>query len=127
MPRHEIVVKRIPDEFQGKPVRLPDPFAMLGGGFTQTVAEFRASHPILGQMCPSCDLSFDMSSLEPVLDAWGPDAVVAVSLSCHWVPGEPRREPGATPEFLHKRDKRRRGTGGSKTENGPTGATGPSP
>ena len=126
MPRHEIVVKRIPDEFQGKPVRLPDPLEVLGGDFTQTVAEYRASHPILRQTCPSCDLSFGMSSLEPVLDAWGPDAVISVSLSCHWVPGEPHPEPGAAPEFLRKRARRRRGTGGSETGNGPAGATGPS-
>ena len=126
MPRHEIVVKRIPDEFQGKLVRLPDPFEMLGGDYTQTVAHYRASNPTLRDECHSCGISFDMSSLEPVLDAWGPDAVIAVSLSCHWVPGEPRREPGASPEFLHKRAKRRRGTGGTETENGPPGATGPS-
>ena len=92
MPRHEIKVERIPDEFQGKPVRLPDPFEMLGI-YTRTVAEFRANYPILQQLCPSCDLSFDMSSLAPIFDAWGPDAVISVSLSCHWVPGEPRREP----------------------------------
>ncbi len=38
MPRHEIVVQRIPDEFQGKPVRLPDP-AELSHFYTKTVAD----------------------------------------------------------------------------------------
>ena len=41
MPRHEIIVERIPDEFQGKPVRLPPPSEMShiynvdGGGLPQ--------------------------------------------------------------------------------------------
>jgi len=124
MPRHEIVVERIPEEFQGKPVRLPDPFDMLGF-YTRTVAEFRANYPILQQLCPSCDVSFDMRSLETVFDAWGPDAVITVSLSCHWVPGEPRREPGEMPEFLRNRAKGIRGTGKASTEEGPASGTGP--
>ena len=84
---------RIPDEFQGKRVRLPDP-AEMSHIYTRTVADYRASDAPLRQLCPNCDLTFDMSSLEPVFDAWGPDAVITVSLSCHWVPGEPRRAPG---------------------------------
>ena len=112
MPRHEIKVERIPDEFQGKPVRLPDPFEMLGI-YTRTVAEFRANYPILQQLCPSCDLSFDMSSLAPIFDAWGPDAVITVSLSCHWVPGEPRPKLGELPKSLDARAKKSRKPGGS--------------
>jgi hypothetical protein len=105
MPRHEIVVQRIPDEFQGKRVHLPDP-AELSHINTKTVGDYRASSTTLRHLCPSCDLTFDMSSLEPVFDAWGPDAVITVSLSCHWVPGEPRREPGEMSANLRKRTKR---------------------
>ena len=93
MPRHEIVVERIPEEFQGKPVRLPDP-AEMSHIYTRTVAEYRASNPALRDECYSCGISFDISSLAPVFDAWGPDAVITVSLSCHWVQGEPRPAPG---------------------------------
>ena len=96
MPRHEIIVERIPDEFQGKPVRLPPP-SELSHIYTQTVADYRSNNPKLLHLCPSCDISFDMSSLEPVFDAWGPDAVITVSLSCHWVPGEPRPKVGEFP------------------------------
>ena len=70
MPRHEIIVERIPDEFQGKPVRLPPPSEM-SHIYTQTVADYRSNNPKLLHVCPSCDLSFDMSSLEPVFDVWG--------------------------------------------------------
>ena len=96
MPRHEIIVERIPAEFQGKPVRLPPPSAM-SHIYTRTVADYRSHNPNLLHVCPSCDISFDMSSLEPIFDAWGPDAVITVSLSCHWVPGEPRPKVGEFP------------------------------
>ena len=124
MPRHEIVVERIPAEFQGKPVRLPGPTEM-SHIYTRTVAEYRASNAPLRHQCPSCGLTFDMSSLEPVFDAWGPDAVITVSLSCHWVPGEPRPEPGSMPGFLRDRAKNPPDTGGSAANDGPTGDTGP--
>lgn len=124
MPRHEIIVKRIPDELQGKPVRLP-PVTEMPHVYTRTVAEYRASNTALQQLCPSCNVSFDMSSLEPVFDAWGPDAVIRVSLSCHWVPGEPRREPGERPEFLRDRAKDIRGPGKAGTEEGPADGIGP--
>ena len=111
MPRHEIVVERLPQEFQGKPVRLPPPMEPPYI-YTWTVAAFRASHPTLGQMCHSCDISFDMSSLEPVFDDWGPDDRITVTLSCMWQPGEPRPEPGATPDFLRARAKELRDADG---------------
>lgn len=124
MPRHEIVVQRIPDEFQGKRVHLPDP-AELSHIFTKTVGDYRASSTTLRHPCPSCDLTFDMSSLEPVFDAWGPGAVITVSLSCHWVPGEPRREPGTSPSFLRNRDRKQHALGGSDAETGPASDTVP--
>ena len=112
MPRHEIKVERIPDEFQGKPVRLPPPSEM-SHIYTQTVADYRSNNPKLLHLCPSCDISFDMSSLVPVFDAWGPDAVITVSLSCHWVPGEPRPKLGELPKSLDARAKKSRKPGGS--------------
>lgn len=124
MPRHEIVVERIPDEFQGKPVRLPDP-AEMSHIYTRTVADYRTHNRKMLHECISCEVSFDMSSLEPVFDAWGPDAVISVSLSCRWVPGEPRPEPGAMPEFLRNRAKEIRGPGKTGTQEGPTNGTGP--
>ena len=92
MPRHEIVVERIPDTFRGKPVRLPPPEA-LHTFHPKTVAAYRALNPALRHECPSCGIAFDMSSLAPVLDAWGPEARFTVSLKCMWVPGEPSLEP----------------------------------
>ena len=87
MPRHEIIVERIPDAYQGESARLPPPTTMPHVA-TRTVAEYRASNPDMRHKCVSCGVSFDMSSLDPVFDDWGPDAVITVSLSHHCVPGE---------------------------------------
>ena len=111
MPRHEIVVDRIPAEFQGKPVRLP-PVTAMPHIYTRTVAEYRASQPVLQELCPSCGSVFDMSNIEAVFAAWGPDAVITVSLRCHWVPGEPRPKAGERPRFLGPPARQSRAMGG---------------
>ena len=99
VPKHEVIVEHIPDEFQGKPVRLP-PVSQMPHCYTWTVANYRANNPLLRHECMTCGILLDMSSLEPVFAAWGPDAVITVSFSCHWVPGEPRPEqPGQMPGF----------------------------
>lgn len=106
MPRHEIIALRIPAAFQGESARLPPPTAKPLAA-TRTVAEYRAYNSAMRHECPSCGVSFDMSSLEPVFDAWGPDAVITVSLSHYWVPGEPRLEPGEMRERARANRKRR--------------------
>ena len=97
VPKHEVIVERIPDEFQGKPVRLP-PVSKMPHYYTWTVANYRANNPLLRHECMTCGILLDMSSLVPVFDAWGPDAMITVSLSCHWVPGEPRPKLGELPK-----------------------------
>ena len=67
--RHEVAVERIPQELQGKPAPIHH-FRLT------TVAEFRAKYPTWQILCPVCDTLIDISDLERVLDAWGPDAVI---------------------------------------------------
>ena len=112
MPRHEIIVERIPDEFQGRRIHLPPPM-QPPHIVTWTVASYRALNPTLQDECFSCGILLDMSSLVPVFDAWGPDAMITVSLSCHWVPGEPRPKLGELPKPLDARAKKSRKPGGS--------------
>ncbi len=80
MPRHEIIVERIPQEFQGEPVHTHH--------HTWTVAEFRSMHATQQSSCLICDARYDISSLESVLDVWGPDAVIHFQLRHHYLPGE---------------------------------------
>lgn len=79
-PRHEVSVERIPQEFQSKPAP-PHHFRL-------TVADFRAKYPTRQILCPVCDAWIDISHLEPVLDAWGPDAVIRYEPKHHYFPGE---------------------------------------
>ena len=78
--RHEVTVERIPQEFQGKPVPIHH--------FRLTVAEFRARYPTQQILCPVCNTSIDISHLERVLDAWGPDAVIRYEPRHNYLPGE---------------------------------------
>ena len=97
MPRHEIIVERVPKVFQGKPVSL--------NRSTRTVAEYLSRG---GQQfhCLFCDEKIDASSLIRVLETWEPHAVISFQSEWKRLPGEswesqyqtsnevPRREAG---------------------------------
>ena len=73
MPRHEIIVERIPcTSSRASRCGFLTPSAMPNI-YTQTVADYRSQQPqYCCNLCHSCDISFDMSSLVPVFDVWGP-------------------------------------------------------
>ena len=87
MPRHEVILKRVPRE------------KLEGLGHVdmsdQTVAAYRSRWDAQIK-CHYCDEMIDTSGLERVWEAWGPDTVITVSYHWSLEPGDPRELP---PDF----------------------------
>ena len=106
--RHEVMVERIPQEFQGKPT--PIHHSRL------TVAEFRAKYPTGQILCPVCDTLIDISQLEPVLDEWGPDAVIRYEPRHNFFAGESAPSRSQMRENVRATAKKMREVGGWPSE-----------
>ena len=92
MARHEIIVKRVPQE------KL-DRFEHVDWS-DQTVAAYRLRW---GRQikCHYCDEMIDATDLDRLFAEWGPDMVISVSHSRSLEPGDPR-EPRTMPPELAK-------------------------
>ncbi len=80
------------------------------------MAEFRALYSTQQILCPVCNTWFDISHLEPVLDAWGPDAVIRYQPRHNSFPGESSPSRSQMGKNIRAMAKKMREVGGWPSE-----------